>query len=403
MAATSGPVGALAALAAIDPGTIGPRAFLGYGALVAAATLAILFRYRARTFILVWTAGWLLLAAGLELSSFVTFGNAGPDAHVLGLVLLAVTWSACAMCLAADAFPNRPLRWRRAGPVLALAAGWYVVAPSVVSNEILLGSGGPAVALLLGSASVQYVRLASRTRHAGALGLGAGFAVIALILLAGTAGLFGVGPAAPRLGDLAVALAATSVVVWLGMPLLVFEDLTGDLRRANLDLQRAHDEVTRLAITDPLTGCRNRRFFEEVERQEAVRHHRYGTPLSVVFVDVDQFKLLNDTHGHDVGDAVLRTLGALLRRLVRESDHVFRWGGDEFVLLLACGAPEAEAKAEGLRAAFARECASAALPGPVRLSIGVAAVPPQAVQLGETIRLADTRMYRDKLRDQIAG
>jgi diguanylate cyclase (GGDEF)-like protein len=172
--------------------------------------------------------------------------------------------------------------------------------------------------------------------------------------------------------------------------------MTDELRRANRDLEDANEEVKRLAITDPLTGCHNRRFFEEIERREMQRHARYGTPISIVFVDVNRFKQLNDTHGHDAGDDVLRLLGSLLRRLVRRSDYVIRWGGDEFVLLLTCGLAEAELKAAELKLAFERDLAAAGLPGGVGLSVGVASVTTEAEGLAETIRAADGRMYRDK-------
>jgi diguanylate cyclase (GGDEF)-like protein len=189
------------------------------------------------------------------------------------------------------------------------------------------------------------------------------------------------------------------------MHLLVFEDMTQELRRTNLDLEAAHEEVKRLAITDPLTGCHNRRFFEEIERRELQRHRRYGGPLAVVFVDIDRFKELNDALGHDRGDDVLRAIGALLRRQVRESDYVIRWGGDEFLLLLACGEHEARAKAVDLKEALERtqEIAGLNLPAKVALSIGVAAVPNDADGLSDAIRNADARMYRDKLADRRAG
>ena len=123
----------------------------------------------------------------------------------------------------------------------------------------------------------------------------------------------------------------------------------------------------------------------------------YGAPLSVVFIDVNHFKRLNDTLGHDVGDQVLKAIGTLLRRQVRESDYVIRWGGDEFLLLLTCGLPDAERKADELAGAFERERRSAGLPEGIGLSIGVAPVPADAERLANTIRIADSRMYQKKL------
>jgi GGDEF domain-containing protein len=139
----------------------------------------------------------------------------------------------------------------------------------------------------------------------------------------------------------------TSIFIALGMHLLVFEDMTDEIRRTNLALFAANEQIKQMAITDPLTGCYNRRFFDEIGRREIERHRRYDKPLTVMFVDVNRFKHLNDRFGHDTGDHVLRTLGAMLRRQVRGSDYVIRWGGDEFLLLLTCTTAEAEAKAAG--------------------------------------------------------
>ena len=191
-----------------------------------------------------------------------------------------------------------------------------------------------------------------------------------------------------------------SMFVALGMQLLVFEDMTDELRRTNRELAFANREVKNLAITDPLTGCHNRRFFEEIERREIQRHRRYGAPLSIVFADVNHFKRFNDTMGHETGDRILTTIGAFLRRQVRESDYVIRWGGDEFLLLLTCSYSEAQRKAAELKVAFERERVAGSLPDRLGLSIGVASAAVDADSLAETIREADGRMYQDKMSDR---
>jgi diguanylate cyclase (GGDEF)-like protein len=89
-----------------------------------------------------------------------------------------------------------------------------------------------------------------------------------------------------------------------------------------------------LACTDPLTQLRNRRFMTEVAQHEAAVFERGGRPLSLLLADVDHFKRVNDRHGHTVGDAVLRAIAQVLRDGVREVDHVARWGGEEFLVLL---------------------------------------------------------------------
>jgi diguanylate cyclase (GGDEF)-like protein len=182
----------------------------------------------------------------------------------------------------------------------------------------------------------------------------------------------------------------------------VFEDMTDELRRQKRDLELANREIKNLAITDPLTGCHNRRFFEEIERREIQRHRRYGAPLSVVFADVNHFKRFNDTMGHEMGDRILTNIGAFLRRQVRESDYVIRWGGDEFLILLTCSYAEAQRKATELKVAFARERVVGSLPDGLGLSIGVASAPVDADSLAETVREADGRMYQDKMGDRSA-
>lgn len=95
------------------------------------------------------------------------------------------------------------------------------------------------------------------------------------------------------------------------------------------------EELEKLAIRDPLTGLSNRRFFTEMARKEAIRAVRYRHPLFMFFLDVDQFKEYNDLHGHQAGDDLLVETAKLLTGAIRENvDSAFRYGGDEFVLLL---------------------------------------------------------------------
>jgi diguanylate cyclase (GGDEF)-like protein len=144
-----------------------------------------------------------------------------------------------------------------------------------------------------------------------------------------------------------------------------------------------------------LTGCRNRRFFDQIIGREVQRHRRYELPLSLVFVDVDRFKTINDTLGHDTGDRVLQRVAAFLTRNVREADYVFRWGGDEFLVLMSCREPEAVRKAAELKAGFARSDAKG-LPAGVGLSIGCTEVPEDANDIMALVKAADEKMYRDK-------
>jgi diguanylate cyclase (GGDEF)-like protein len=96
----------------------------------------------------------------------------------------------------------------------------------------------------------------------------------------------------------------------------------------------AREQLRRLATRDPLTGLRNRRDLDEAMSQELSRSHRYGLPLSILFIDCDDFKQVNDTYGHDCGDAYLCFVANQFQALLREGDSIFRFAGDEFVVLL---------------------------------------------------------------------
>jgi diguanylate cyclase (GGDEF)-like protein len=200
--------------------------------------------------------------------------------------------------------------------------------------------------------------------------------------------------AAPAFFTIAVVILVTA----LGMQLMTFEDMTYELRRTNRRLESAQSDLRQLVITDTLTGCRNRRFFEEVITRELNRHRRYGTPLSILFIDIDRFKTINDTLGHEVGDRVLRDVAAFLLQNIREADYVFRWGGDEFLVLMACGQAEAERRAGQLQQSFEASPWLAELPDGVGLSIGCVEVPFDTRDVMNLVQAADERMYVNKKR-----
>ena len=104
--------------------------------------------------------------------------------------------------------------------------------------------------------------------------------------------------------------------------------------RTNAALSMAYSKMADLARHDHLTGLYNRRFAVELLEMERVRMARAQRPFSVIILDVDDFKSINDTHGHECGDRVLVELGDVLRSCVREQDAVARWGGEEFLLML---------------------------------------------------------------------
>ncbi|WP_457607815.1 GGDEF domain-containing protein [Nitratifractor sp.] len=116
-------------------------------------------------------------------------------------------------------------------------------------------------------------------------------------------------------------------------------------------LARHNRELEKLTILDPLTGAYNRRYFSKMLREKIYRQKRYGELCALLLIDLDNFKVINDSYGHDVGDEVLRELSLLLQKKIRESDLYFRLGGEEFAVLLSPvdGIEAAVRKAEELR------------------------------------------------------
>ena len=131
--------------------------------------------------------------------------------------------------------------------------------------------------------------------------------------------------------------------------------------------------------------------------RELQRRERHHTPLSLLFLDVDHFKAVNDTFGHETGDLVLRYVATFLEQNVREADYLFRWGGDEFLVLMSCHLDQAVQKGVELKAAFSASPETAKLPAGVGLSFGCTEVPDGTDDIMPLIREADQRMYEDKL------
>jgi two-component system cell cycle response regulator len=176
---------------------------------------------------------------------------------------------------------------------------------------------------------------------------------------------------------------------------IIARELGGPLRIVSLV-----DAARHLAMTDPLTGLLNRRAFVEAMTREIARAARHIHPLSVMLLDVDHFKKVNDTRGHEGGDVVLRGVAEIVRRIARKSDLVARWGGEEFVAGLPHAA-EAGARVAAERLRRAISDASFALPDgtPLRItaSIGVAHAA-EGEPLDVVIARADQAMYLAKSR-----
>ncbi|MHA7966959.1 sensor domain-containing diguanylate cyclase [Paenibacillus sp. CAU 1782] len=185
------------------------------------------------------------------------------------------------------------------------------------------------------------------------------------------------------------------------------EALYQETNEANKRLELLHDEYEKkqqelmemnrrlemLASTDPLTGLSNRRFFQEKLTTELQAHRETEQPLSLLIIDIDHFKHINDTYGHPVGDLVLSELAKLLQGMSRESDLFARFGGEEFVALVPGAAQDdATAFAESICVA----AASTSMGGyQITISIGVATAIPQETELS-IVQKADTALYASK-------
>lgn len=175
-------------------------------------------------------------------------------------------------------------------------------------------------------------------------------------------------------------------------------------RLANLrQLEAANDELARHAHQDPLTGLPNRRHLEDAYRRLQAHATRSGQPLMLAFMDLDGFKAINDTHGHDVGDAFLRTIATRLRNTARTEDLIARIGGDEFVV---AGIKHGQKTVENAIAHFIdrlrQACIGTIHAGHVRIEYAGPSIGGVFANDGETLEAllerADRAMYEDKRR-----
>jgi len=159
-----------------------------------------------------------------------------------------------------------------------------------------------------------------------------------------------------------------------------------------------HDEIYRLTTMDGLTQVFNRRYFEETLERELARCNRYGRALSLVMLDIDHFKQVNDSYGHLAGDHVLKSVASSIKTRIRREDVLARYGGEEFSILL----PEVDLKGAVTLAEKTRKLIEKtkfefdAQQIDVTVSCGVAALGEQLMEAPDLVRLADQKLYEAK-------
>jgi diguanylate cyclase (GGDEF)-like protein len=270
-------------------------------------------------------------------------------------------------------------------------------------NEMVIWQAAIA-SPLLGLCAVAFLRLPRGRRTSGSLATGTSFAVLALLWLA-YAGAFGLvlsGATGP-FPDYSRVLVrfnsyydlACNVLLGYAMILVLLEDAKRELDAAQFELRLTHDQLTRAALVDSLTDALNRRAYIEGVGLDMVRA-TFGT---VVLADLDNLKLANDRYGHGAGDRLLKLCADVFRGTLRAYDKLYRWGGDEFLLIL----PTAHASDVLARLQRNLESAEPVVVGPdgqvahLRVSLGAADYG-SFEELPQAIERADRAMYEAKNR-----
>ena len=365
------------------------------GTILLFVVFLLLYRKFRRPAFLDWIASWgfFLVSIGLqwvflrpeppdEAPKIALFGlNLALLAHVFFLVRGVLRFRR-------ERSASRPVEMLWILPVLG--AAWW-----------LSGSNAPETFISFVRAAAYLFTAVAFARTPGSAG---GRVLLSCSFLLWTVERAALGWAELHYGDLAMPRAYAygqffemflEMTVGVGIIILLFEASQDELKREMARLVESDTQVKEMGIRDRLTGLYNRHYFNDVIRRELARSRRHGAAISVLLIDVDRFKQINDVRGHQVGDEVLQFVANFLTACVRESDLVFRWGGDEFLVLLT-QADEASAaqKAEELGKSLPH------IPGAEHLqptlSVGWATHRPKA-EFPRTLAEADARMYERKL------
>ncbi|HEY3203473.1 MAG TPA: GGDEF domain-containing protein [Thermoanaerobaculia bacterium] len=364
------------------------------GTVLLFVVFLLLYRKFRRPAFLDWIGSWAFFLASIGLLSVTRAYEANSRLALLALQVALLThvffllrgvWR-----FRREEAVSRPVEMLWAIPILAVS--WWL------SSEVV-----PAAPVAFIRAAAYLITAVAFALVPGSVG---GRAILSSSFILWAAERASVGWAYLRYGDIAAMPEIFTyahfiemfleMTVGVGIIILLFEASQSQLQQEMQRLVESDSQVKEMGIRDRLTGLYNRHYFNDVIRRELARSRRHGGAISVLLVDVDRFKEINDVRGHAVGDEVLQFVANYLTACVRESDLVFRWGGDEFLVLLT-QADEASAaqKAEELSRSLPH------IPGAEQLqptlSVGWATHRPKA-EFPKTLAEADARMYETKLR-----
>lgn len=361
----------------------------------------------ARIWFRAWMRAWGFLALALACVTWSYFGPLPNDwqpiaAYLLQFVYLASKTAFILFLVAGYLFyagaPPRVASMRYLLPAsIGYASLAYLFSQGVMPTVIWQGILAIA---LFGMAAVVTLKIPQRRRTLGSRLSGTIFGVMCALWIVYTLGLAPqLQPFTPQLAGVLTFIArnnpyfdlATHMLLAFGMVLILLEDAKREVDAAHIKLDRAHRRLRDQSLRDPLTACLNRRAFSERAGLELVEIG--GT---VVVADLDNLKSINDAHGHQAGDALLQHFAATLRDELRAADSLYRWGGDEFLLVL----PEGDAESVQLRLESKLKSATVCeLPNGTRASLEVsvgAADFRNGGDFEQAIHTADHAMYRQK-------
>ena len=369
-----------------------------------------------RSYFTAWTGAWIcgaiaILAVCVRYTIMPNLVREPVDetslvVRALYLVYQAAKLNSFAFFVSGTAMYVTGARLLSARPLVFLAAIGYATlsligaGPKDALSQLVIWQA-PVAVVSLGACAALLFTLPRSRRTLGSVAGGGAFALLATLwLLYGVA--FGMAASSPnRLPQWVHVMVnfnpyfdlLLNISLGFAMVVLLMEDGKREVDDAQAELRVAHDQLRRAALYDPLTDSLNRRAYEQGVGLEMAR----GTFGTVVIADLDNLKAVNDSYGHAAGDQLLRQCADLLRSTLRPYDKLYRWGGDEFLLVIpSARGVDVEARlADVLSHAQPLNVRGAAAAVKLEVSLGTADYT-SAESLDESIELADHAMYRQK-------